>query len=97
LLILFASPLTPTLTTVNHFNQVTDIKGCGDLLFKVVGLVARVDQKKAVKLAKESTAHIEDRGVSVFLEPSLAKRAKKIAPASRVEEVRLLFLRGESI
>jgi len=57
-------------------------------LFRVVGLVARIDQKEAVKLAKKLMLHLEDKGVSVFLEPSLAKRAKKIAPTLRLEEMK---------
>jgi NAD+ kinase len=56
-------------------------------LFKVVGLVARIDQKEAVKLAKELMLHIEDKGISVFSEPSLAKRTKKMASALRLEEM----------
>lgn len=59
------------------------------LLFRVVGLVARVDQKEAVKLARKLVPHIEDKGVSVFLEPSLAKRAKKIASALKLEEMKV--------
>lgn len=59
------------------------------VLFKVVSLVARIDQKEAVKLAKELMPHIEDKGVSVFLEPSLAKRVKKIASALRLEEMKV--------
>jgi len=47
------------------------------LLFKVVGLVARIDEKEAVKLAKKLVPHVENKGVSVFLEPSLAKRARR--------------------
>jgi len=58
-------------------------------LFKVVGLVARIDEKEAVKLAKKLVPHIENKGVSVFLEPSLAKRAKKISSALRLEEMKV--------
>ena len=59
------------------------------VLFKVVGLVARADQKEAVKLAKELMPHIENRGISVFSEPSLAKRTKKMASALRLEEMKV--------
>jgi len=59
------------------------------VLFKVVGLVARVDQKEAVNLAKELMPHLEDRGISVFSEPSLAKRTKKMASALRLEEMKV--------
>jgi len=58
------------------------------VLFKVVGLVARIDQKEAVKLAKKLMPHIEDKGASVFLEPSLAKRVKKLSSALRLEEMK---------
>jgi len=59
------------------------------VLFKVVGLIARIDQKEAVKLAKKLMLHMEDKGVSVFLEPSLAKRVKKIASALRLEDMKV--------
>jgi len=59
------------------------------LLFKAVGLVARIDEKEAVELAKKLMAHIENKGVSVFLEPSLAKRAKRISSALRLEEMKV--------
>ncbi len=59
------------------------------VLFKVVGLVARIDQKDAVKLAKKLTPHIEDKGVSVFLESSLAKSVKKTASALRLEKMKV--------
>ena len=59
------------------------------MLFKVVGLVARIDQKEAVKLAEKLIPYIEDKGVSVFSEPSLAKRTKKMASALRLEEMKV--------
>jgi len=62
------------------------------VLFKVVGLVARIDQKEAVKLAEKLMPRVENKGVSVFLESSLAKRAKKIASALRLEEMKVDLL-----
>jgi len=59
------------------------------LLFKVVGLVARIDQKNAVKFAKKLMPHLENKGVSVFLEPTLAKHIKKTASALRLEEMKV--------
>lgn len=61
-------------------------------MFKVVGLVARIDQKEAVKLAKKLMLHIEDKGVSVFLEPTLAKRVNKTASALKLEKMKVDLL-----
>lgn len=58
-------------------------------LFKVVGLVARIDEKEALKLAKKLMSHLEDKGLSVFLEPSLAKHVKKATAALRLEEMKV--------
>ena len=58
-------------------------------LFKVVGLVARVDEKEALKLAKKLMSHLEDKGLSVFLEPRLARHVKKATAALRLEEMKV--------
>jgi len=60
----------------------------GTELFKTVGLVARVDQKKALDFAKELTKHLEARGLTVFLEPRLARHAKKADIALPLKEMR---------
>jgi NAD+ kinase len=45
-------------------------------LLNAVGVVARVDQKKALDLAAELTARVGAKGLSISLEPTLAKHAK---------------------
>jgi len=47
-------------------------------VFQTVGLVARVDRKKALDLAVKLSRYIEEKGLRVFLEPALAKHAKKL-------------------
>jgi len=42
-------------------------------LFKIVGLVEHIEHKEAVKLAEKSIPRLEDKGLSVSLEPSLAE------------------------
>lgn len=57
-------------------------------LFKVVGLVARLDRKQALKLAARILDHLESEGLSVFLEPSLAKYANRVETALPLEEMK---------
>ena len=57
-------------------------------LFKVVGLVARVDRKSALKLAAKLLDHLEARGLSVFLEPRLAKYANRVEATLPLEEMK---------
>ena len=47
-------------------------------MFQTVGLVARVDRKKALDLAVKLSRYIEEKGLKVFLESALAKHAKKL-------------------
>ena len=60
----------------------------GTELFNAVGIVARVDQKKALNFAIELINHLEAKGLSVFLEPRLAKHAKETAAALPLEEMK---------
>ncbi len=57
-------------------------------LFKVVGLVARVDRKQALKLAAKLLDHLEARELSVFLEPRLAKYVNRVEAALPLEEMK---------
>lgn len=57
-------------------------------LFKVVGLVARLDRKQALKLAERILDYLESKGLSVFLEPSLAKYANRVETALPLEEMK---------
>ena len=60
----------------------------GMRLFNTVGIVARVDQKKALDFATELTNHLETKGLAVSLESRLAKHAKKIDAAVSLEEMK---------
>jgi len=60
----------------------------GTTLFKVVGLVARVDRKQALKLVAKLLDHLEARELSVFLEPRLAKYVNRVEAALPLEEMK---------
>jgi NAD+ kinase len=57
-------------------------------LFSTVGLVARVDRKAALKLAAELVAHFEAKGLSMFLEPKLAKYINKTKAALPLKKMK---------
>jgi len=53
-----------------------------------VGVVARVDRKEAMKFATKLIAHLEEKGLSVFLEPKLAEHVKKTDAALPLEKMK---------
>jgi len=53
-----------------------------------VGLVARFDRKRALDLATRLSNYIERKGLTVFLEPALAKYAKKLAASLPLEKMK---------
>ena len=53
-----------------------------------MGIVARVDRKKAMNFANKLMTHLENKGLSVFLEPKLAKHAKKPDVALPLEKMK---------
>ena len=57
-------------------------------MFQTVGLVARVDRKKALDLAVKLSRYIEKKGLTVFLEPALAKHAKKLDASMPLERMK---------
>lgn len=57
-------------------------------LFNVVGLVARADREEALEFATKLLTHLEARGLSVFLEPRLAKYADRAGAALPLEEMK---------
>lgn len=57
-------------------------------MFQTVGLVARVDRKKALDLGVKLSRHIEEKGVTIFLAPALAKHANKLDAAMPLEEMK---------
>jgi len=57
-------------------------------LFNTVGIVARVDRKEALKFVMKLIALLEEKGLSVFFEPNLAERIKKMEIALPLEKMR---------
>ena len=58
------------------------------MVFHTVGLVARVDKKKALDLAVKLSRYIEKKGLTVFLESALAKHAKKLDASKPLEKMK---------
>lgn len=56
-------------------------------MFQTVGLVARVDRKKALDLAVKLSSYIERKGLTVFLEPALAKHAKRLDVSTPLDKM----------
>jgi len=59
------------------------------MLFNVVGLVARVDRKEALRFAKDLLAHLEAKGLSVLLETALAKYVNRMDVAVPLKKMRV--------
>lgn len=57
-------------------------------MFQTVGLVARVDRKKALDLAVKLTRYLEKKRITVFLEPALAKHAEKMKASTPLEKMK---------
>lgn len=57
-------------------------------MFQTVGLVARVDKKRALDLAVKLLHYLEKKGLTVFLEPALAKHAKKLDASMPPEKMK---------
>jgi NAD+ kinase len=57
-------------------------------MFNTIGLTARIDRKKAIKLAGKITNHLETKGRKVFLETELAEKAGRREIAKPVEKMR---------
>jgi len=61
-------------------------------LFKSVGLVARYDRRKAVKLAEDLAKHLTARGLDVYAEETLVKKTKVRIPSISLEQMRTDFI-----
>ncbi len=57
-------------------------------LFNAVGVIARVDRREALRFVAKLIAYLEERSLSVFLEPKLAERVKKIEAALPLEKMK---------
>lgn len=53
-----------------------------------MAIVTRVDRKEALEFAKKLLAYLENKGVSVFLEQTLAKRVKRTDTALPLEKMK---------
>lgn len=61
-------------------------------MFKSVGLVARYDRRKAVKLAEDLAKHLTARGLDVYAEETLVKKTKVRIPSVPLEQMRTDFI-----
>lgn len=61
-------------------------------MFKSVGLVARYDRRKAVKLAEDLAKHLTARGLDVYAEETLVKKTKIGIPSIPLEQMRTDFI-----
>jgi NAD+ kinase len=61
-------------------------------LFRSVGLVARFDRKKAVKLAEDLAEHLTAHGLEVYAEETLVKKTKVKIPPIPLEKMRTDFI-----
>ncbi len=57
-------------------------------MFKSVGIVARYDKRKAIKLAENLAAHIGKRGLEVYIEETLRRKVKVGGDFRPLEEMR---------
>jgi NAD+ kinase len=57
-------------------------------VFQTVGLVARVDRKRALNLAVKLSRYTEKKGLTVFLEPTLAKHADRLDASMPLEKMK---------
>jgi NAD+ kinase len=61
-------------------------------MFESVGLIARFDKKRAVRLVEELAEHLSGRGLDVCLEETLAKRMKTKWKTLPLESMRTDFV-----
>ena len=61
-------------------------------VFKSVGLVARFDRKRAVKLAEDLAEHLSGRGLEVYLEDTLIEKTRAKWKTLPLESMRTDFI-----
>jgi NAD+ kinase len=64
----------------------------GDNVFKSAGIVARYDKEKALQLTEEISAHLNSKGIKVFIEDTLADKIKTQAEAVSLKEMKTDFI-----
>ncbi len=66
-------------------------------LFKTVGIVARYDRKRAIKLAEELAQHLQSKGLKVNVENTLAKMVQtgEMIPLERMKTDFIITIGGD--
>ena len=67
------------------------------ILFKTVGIVARYDRKRAIKLADELAQHLQSKGLKVYVENTLAKMVQtgEMIPLERMKTDLIITIGGD--
>lgn len=67
------------------------------ILFKTVGIVARYDRKRAIKLAEELAQHLQGKGLEVYVENTLAKMVQtgEMIPLERMKTDLIITIGGD--
>jgi NAD+ kinase len=61
-------------------------------LFKNVGLIARFDKKKAIKLAEDLAEYLSEKGLEVFVEDTLAEKIDIKEKSTPLEKMKTDFI-----
>jgi len=61
-------------------------------VFKSVGLVARFDKRKAIKLAEDLTEYLRAKGLEAYVEDTLAEKMKTEAKSIPLEKMKTDFI-----
>ena len=67
------------------------------ILFKTVGIAARYDRKRAIKLAEELSQHLQGKGLEVYVENTLAKMVQtgEMIPLERMKTDLIITIGGD--
>lgn len=67
------------------------------ILFKTVGIAARYDRKRAIKLTEELAQHLRSKGLEVYVENTLAKMVQtgEMIPLERMKTDLIITIGGD--
>ncbi len=67
------------------------------ILFKTVGIAARYDRKRAIKLAEELAQHLQGKGLEVYVENTLTKMVQtgEMIPLERMKTDLIITIGGD--
>lgn len=67
------------------------------ILFKTVGIAARYDRKRAIKLAEELAQHLQGKGLEVYVENTLTKMVQtgEMIPLERMKTALIITIGGD--